>query len=108
MTLCWAILDLVVFVTESNSLHLLFNFPLAKIYTNSLMSTLNARRTQADTLHTSGTGNALSRKMGDNTTVTASMPAWDRPKNATVSFTSAFDLPLSFRVLFFSFYWMDY
>jgi hypothetical protein len=50
MTALWAVLDLIVYRLEDNSLHLIFNFPLAKIYTNSLMSTLNARRAHAEAL----------------------------------------------------------
>jgi hypothetical protein len=50
MTALWALLDLIVYRLEDNSLHLIFNFPLAKIYTNSLMSTLNARRAYAEAL----------------------------------------------------------
>lgn len=46
MTSLWAILDLIIYRVQNNSMHLIFNFPLAKIYTNSLMSTLNARRAQ--------------------------------------------------------------
>ncbi|KAL4253441.1 hypothetical protein ABKN59_002070 [Abortiporus biennis] len=39
----WAIIDLIVYLASPTGLHLAFNFPLAKLYTNSLMSTLNSR-----------------------------------------------------------------
>lgn len=35
--------NLVVYLTDKTGLHLLFNFPLAKLYSNSLLSTLNSR-----------------------------------------------------------------
>jgi hypothetical protein len=44
ITTLWALLDLIAFVVEdSTTLYILFTFPLATIYTFSLMSTLNAR-----------------------------------------------------------------
>ncbi|KAJ3486409.1 hypothetical protein NLI96_g4270 [Meripilus lineatus] len=43
ITALWAIIDLIVFLSSSSGLHLAFNFPLAKLYTNSLLSTLNSR-----------------------------------------------------------------
>ncbi|KAG9100385.1 hypothetical protein FS749_015468 [Ceratobasidium sp. UAMH 11750] len=44
LTSLWAVIDLVLFLAlPNNNLHLLFNLPLSKLYTNSLMSTLNAR-----------------------------------------------------------------
>ncbi|KAF9043822.1 hypothetical protein BDZ89DRAFT_943357 [Hymenopellis radicata] len=43
-SLC-AVVDLVTFLTLNNGVHLIFNFPLCKLYTNSLMSSLNARET---------------------------------------------------------------
>jgi len=38
-----ATLDLVFFLASPSGLHLMFNFPLCKLYSNSLMSSLNAR-----------------------------------------------------------------
>ncbi|KZS90086.1 hypothetical protein SISNIDRAFT_488621 [Sistotremastrum niveocremeum HHB9708] len=55
ITALWATLDLIIFLNFANSLHLLFNFPLAKMYTNSLMSTLNARTPQV----TENSGNTI-------------------------------------------------
>lgn len=43
ITAIWAIIDLITFLVTPTGLHLLFNFPLAKLYTNSLMSSLNSR-----------------------------------------------------------------
>ncbi|VDC00698.1 unnamed protein product [Peniophora sp. CBMAI 1063] len=43
ITSVWAIVDLAVFLAIPTGLHLIFNFPLAKLYSNSLLSSLNAR-----------------------------------------------------------------
>jgi len=43
ITTIWAIVDLIVYLSFSNSLHLIFNIPLCKLYTISLLSTLNTR-----------------------------------------------------------------
>ncbi|CEL62687.1 hypothetical protein RSOLAG1IB_05043 [Rhizoctonia solani AG-1 IB] len=43
ITTLWAVLDLIIFLVVPNPLHLLFNLPLPKLYSNSLLSTLNAR-----------------------------------------------------------------
>ncbi|KAG6823253.1 hypothetical protein H0H92_010855, partial [Tricholoma furcatifolium] len=44
ITSAWALCDMFLFLLEPTQLpHLLFNFPLSKLYTNSLMSSLNAR-----------------------------------------------------------------
>lgn len=43
ITSLWAITDLIIYLTVPTGLHLAFNLPLAKLYTNSLMSSLNAR-----------------------------------------------------------------
>jgi Family of unknown function (DUF6534) len=82
MTALWAIMDLIIYRLEFNSLHLIFNFPLAKIYTNSLMSNLNARRAQAELL----------RHSGDSIDVTGEnvyMDTWDfkTPSRSEVNFT---------------------
>lgn len=39
-----AVVDLIVFLTDETGTHLIFNFPLCKLYTNSLMSSLNSRK----------------------------------------------------------------
>ncbi|KAJ6595733.1 hypothetical protein DFH09DRAFT_146046 [Mycena vulgaris] len=41
-----ATIDLVLFLTDPIGLHLIFNIPLCKLYTNSLLSSLNARTPQ--------------------------------------------------------------
>ncbi|KAF8911239.1 hypothetical protein CPB85DRAFT_1304376 [Mucidula mucida] len=38
-----AIIDLVLFLVNPSGLHLIFNFPLCKLYTNTLLSSLNSR-----------------------------------------------------------------
>ncbi|KAF5376946.1 hypothetical protein D9615_007270 [Tricholomella constricta] len=43
ITAIWAFVDLVLYLLNPSGLHLLFNFPLSKLYTNALMSSLNAR-----------------------------------------------------------------
>ncbi|KAE9390870.1 hypothetical protein BT96DRAFT_801391, partial [Gymnopus androsaceus JB14] len=43
ITACCATLDIVFFLTDPTGIHLIFNFPLAKLYTNSVMSSLNSR-----------------------------------------------------------------
>ncbi|KAF8158409.1 hypothetical protein B0H34DRAFT_708683 [Crassisporium funariophilum] len=43
LTMIFAAINLIVFLTDPTGMHLLFNFPLCKLYSNSLMSTLNSR-----------------------------------------------------------------
>ncbi|KAK7029630.1 hypothetical protein VNI00_014328 [Paramarasmius palmivorus] len=43
LTSACALIDLILFVIDPTGLHLIFNFPLAKLYTNTLMSSLNSR-----------------------------------------------------------------
>ncbi|KII90546.1 hypothetical protein PLICRDRAFT_173946 [Plicaturopsis crispa FD-325 SS-3] len=43
LTAIWAIVDLIVFLVNPTGLHLIFNVPLSKLYTNSLLSSMNAR-----------------------------------------------------------------
>ncbi|THH28270.1 hypothetical protein EUX98_g5918 [Antrodiella citrinella] len=43
VTALCAIVDLVLFLASSSGFHLIFNLPLSKLYTNSLMSSLNSR-----------------------------------------------------------------
>lgn len=43
LTALWAIVDLILFLTIPTGVHLALNLPLAKLYTNSLMSSLNSR-----------------------------------------------------------------
>ncbi|KAG8687457.1 hypothetical protein FRC08_011956 [Ceratobasidium sp. 394] len=63
MTSLWATIDLILYLTLDNNLHLLFNLPLCKLYTNSLMSTLNSRGGWGSDLSASvviGTPNGIS------------------------------------------------
>lgn len=50
-TSVFAILDLITFCASDSTLHLVFNLPLAKLYTNSLLSTLNARALMANQIN---------------------------------------------------------
>jgi len=43
ITAICAIIDLIFFLVDTTGTHLIFNVPLSKLYTNSLMSSLNAR-----------------------------------------------------------------
>ncbi|TFY67257.1 hypothetical protein EVG20_g3998 [Dentipellis fragilis] len=43
VTSVWAIVDLGVYLGITTGTHLIFNFPLSKLYSNSLLSTLNSR-----------------------------------------------------------------
>ncbi|KAJ3489211.1 hypothetical protein NLI96_g2272 [Meripilus lineatus] len=43
VTAICAIIDLIAFLATPSGLHLIFNLPLSKLYTNSLMSSLNSR-----------------------------------------------------------------
>ncbi|RPD77502.1 hypothetical protein L226DRAFT_521153 [Lentinus tigrinus ALCF2SS1-7] len=43
ITALCAIIDLILFIVSPTGLHLIFNLPLSKLYTNSLMSSLNSR-----------------------------------------------------------------
>ncbi|KAJ6488049.1 hypothetical protein C8R45DRAFT_264631 [Mycena sanguinolenta] len=45
-TVMWAIVDLIIYLAVPSGLHLAFNIPLCKLYTNSLLSSLNARNPQ--------------------------------------------------------------
>ncbi|EPQ53922.1 hypothetical protein GLOTRDRAFT_116659 [Gloeophyllum trabeum ATCC 11539] len=47
LTAVWAVLDLVLYLSVPQPVHLIFNLPLPKLYTNSLLSTLNARKNGA-------------------------------------------------------------
>ncbi|KZV73839.1 hypothetical protein PENSPDRAFT_574044 [Peniophora sp. CONT] len=44
ITSLWAIIDLIVFLSIPTGTHLIFNFPLSKLYSNSLLSSLNSRQ----------------------------------------------------------------
>ncbi|KZP05245.1 hypothetical protein FIBSPDRAFT_877751 [Athelia psychrophila] len=44
ITAVWAAIDLIVFLVDNTGTHLIFNVPLSKLYSNSLMSSLNSRK----------------------------------------------------------------
>ncbi|CAD6886064.1 unnamed protein product [Tilletia controversa] len=43
LTTTFAIIDLILYLSSTSTLHLIFNLPLAKLYCNTLLSSLNAR-----------------------------------------------------------------
>ncbi|KAF8324562.1 uncharacterized protein EI90DRAFT_2325060 [Cantharellus anzutake] len=43
LTSIWAIVDLIVYLSFNNTLHLIFNMSLSKLYSNSCLSSLNSR-----------------------------------------------------------------
>ncbi|KZP05229.1 hypothetical protein FIBSPDRAFT_805963 [Athelia psychrophila] len=68
-----AIFDIIFFLIDNTGTHLMFNIPLSKLYTNSLMSSLNARGgwkfggPGMDV--TSGTGDIATKRTGFNVSV---------------------------------------
>ncbi|KAI0337224.1 hypothetical protein BDW22DRAFT_1364391 [Trametopsis cervina] len=66
LTSVWAIIDLIVYLATPTGLHLVFNVPLAKLYTNSLMSTLNSRIDPADIMSTSEDSGIHKRSRGNS------------------------------------------
>uniref|UniRef100_V5EWD4 DUF6534 domain-containing protein n=2 Tax=Kalmanozyma brasiliensis (strain GHG001) TaxID=1365824 RepID=V5EWD4_KALBG len=72
LTTVFAIVDLVLFLTSTTTLHLVFNLPLAKLYVNSLLSTLNARVTigQGAQQYTMEGSNSDNARRGISTTRT--------------------------------------
>ncbi|THG95320.1 hypothetical protein EW026_g6312 [Hermanssonia centrifuga] len=61
ITAVWAIVDLIAYLATPTGLHLAFNFPLAKLYTNSLMSSLNSRTGWKYQTSGESTGHKISR-----------------------------------------------
>lgn len=70
ITTIWATTDLILFLVSPTGLHLAFNYPLAKLYSNSALSTLNARSiTRDDSTNTCSHGtlnHRESRRPGHN------------------------------------------
>ncbi|GAB1520650.1 hypothetical protein RhiTH_003733 [Rhizoctonia solani] len=66
ITTLWATTDLILYLGWSHNLHLFFQLPLCKLYTNSLMSTLNSRAGWGGSFTSSTTGNVdpMSRSGG--------------------------------------------
>ncbi|KZT19804.1 hypothetical protein NEOLEDRAFT_1141559 [Neolentinus lepideus HHB14362 ss-1] len=54
ITAIWTIIDLILYLAMPQPVHLIFNLPLSNLYTNSLLSTLNARLSISDTSSRSG------------------------------------------------------
>lgn len=62
-----ATIDLALFLSDPTGTHLIFNFPLSKLYTNTMMSTLNSRRgwdfsDQESTSHTHTTSGIIGER----------------------------------------------
>ncbi|KZP33407.1 hypothetical protein FIBSPDRAFT_1035990 [Athelia psychrophila] len=65
----WATIDLIVYLVDNTGIHFIFNFPLSKLYTITLMSSLNSRRgwkfgiseesSSGNAVGTRGTSNAV-------------------------------------------------
>ncbi|KAG8738991.1 hypothetical protein FRC10_006276 [Ceratobasidium sp. 414] len=64
ITTVWAATDLVLYLGLENNLHLFFQLPLCKLYTNSLMSTLNSRNGWGGSFASGETGDPASRSGG--------------------------------------------
>ncbi|EMD32711.1 hypothetical protein CERSUDRAFT_99088 [Gelatoporia subvermispora B] len=77
ITTLWAIADLITYLATPTGAHLALNFPLAKLYTNSLLSTLNSRSSGSSStrnttefsspgmIHHGGLHDLTSRECGD-------------------------------------------
>ncbi|KAG9094729.1 hypothetical protein FRC07_011263 [Ceratobasidium sp. 392] len=64
ITTVWAATDLILYLGLENNLHLFFQLPLCKLYTNSLMSTLNSRNGWGGSFASGETGEPASRSGG--------------------------------------------
>ncbi|TRM66031.1 hypothetical protein BD626DRAFT_486562 [Schizophyllum amplum] len=68
ITCVWALADLLVYLLDAVPWHLMLNFPLSKLYTNSLMSSLNSRKgwnysdSNQDTSQHVSTGERVTRR----------------------------------------------
>ncbi|EIM80094.1 uncharacterized protein STEHIDRAFT_162980 [Stereum hirsutum FP-91666 SS1] len=91
MTTLVNVADIIAFVASTGGMHLLFNFPLAKLYTNSAMATLNQRernrteqsstsRTPSAKVFTDGHGNRPVRADGAVTVTVERHEMVDMPK----------------------------
>jgi len=68
ITSVWAIVDLAVYLSIPTGIHLIFNFPLSKLYSNSLLSSLNSRagwKYQSSSEVTSESNGGTSRRPAD-------------------------------------------
>ncbi|KAG8716351.1 hypothetical protein FRC09_015865 [Ceratobasidium sp. 395] len=66
ITTIWATVDLILFLTLANNLHLFFQLPLCKLYTNTLMSTLNSRGGWGGNLTTGDSIEESTSRSGDD------------------------------------------
>ncbi|QRW20099.1 hypothetical protein RhiXN_09074 [Rhizoctonia solani] len=93
ITTLWATTDLILYLGWSHNLHLFFQLPLCKLYTNSLMSTLNSRAGWGGSFTSSTTGNVdpMSRSGGggNGQPTGRKAPAVWRPDQAKSNQTTA-------------------
>ncbi|CAE7222444.1 unnamed protein product [Rhizoctonia solani] len=95
LTTVWAAADLITYLCLSNNMHLFFQLALCKLYTNSLMSTLNSRAGWGGSFSTStGNPDPTSRSGGDPGTGQPSRkgPTVWRPDQAKSQQTTAIQI----------------
>ncbi|KAJ7054720.1 hypothetical protein C8F01DRAFT_483331 [Mycena amicta] len=78
-----SVIDLGLFLGDSSGMHLLFNLPLAKLYSNSLMSSLNSR----------GGWRRVEDDSGENKTVPLHLSVHIPDRAQHMSSTGTYDLP---------------
>ncbi|CAE6438538.1 unnamed protein product [Rhizoctonia solani] len=92
ITTLWATTDLILYLGWSHNLHLFFQLPLCKLYTNTLMSTLNSRAGWGGSFSTS-TGNVDPMSGGTGTgQPNRKGPAVWRPDQANSQHTTAIQI----------------
>ncbi|KAG9118715.1 hypothetical protein FRC07_006639, partial [Ceratobasidium sp. 392] len=91
ITTIWATVDLIMFLTLDNNLHLFFQLPLCKLYTNTLMSTLNSRGGWGGNLTTGDSIEGSTSRSGDSGQKRRSALVWRTgrsDKSTTVHITT--------------------
>ncbi|KAJ3503255.1 hypothetical protein NLJ89_g8515 [Agrocybe chaxingu] len=89
LTMIVATVDLIVYLVDPSGTHLMINYPLAKLYSNSLMSSLNSRKGWkfGDTSNTESeqviTGGTLKHRNIQIATMKASVIRWDTDARTT-------------------------
>lgn len=88
LTTVFAIIDLILFLASPTTLHLVFNLPLAKLYVNSLLSTLNARTAISNVIyaadHHTGSGIRATTSTGHGPRHSAFSPSSSGEKKPSV------------------------
>ncbi|KAB5590473.1 hypothetical protein CTheo_6087 [Ceratobasidium theobromae] len=87
ITTIWATTDLILFLSLPNNMHLLFQLPLCKLYTNSLMSTLNSRAGWGGSFSSSDKNDPASRSGGGTGQNRTGASVWrpDQSKSQTTA-----------------------